>query len=104
MKTLLPFLTFAFAALFLTAAESGPDHAAVYQCPMHPWIKSDKADAKCTICGMALVAATAPKTRFETFYVRVDFRPAKSPAAGVSLRGTPAASVPLFKAHCSFLI
>lgn len=31
----------------------------VYQCPMHPWIKSDKADAKCTICGMALVAATA---------------------------------------------
>lgn len=32
--------------------------AAVYQCPMHPWIKSDHADAKCTICGMALVAAT----------------------------------------------
>ena len=24
---------------------------------MHPWIKSDKPDAKCTICGMALVAA-----------------------------------------------
>jgi hypothetical protein len=46
----------------------------------------------------------APKTRFETYYVRVDSRPAKSPAAGVSLRGTPAASVPLFKAHCSFLI
>jgi len=32
--------------------------AAVYQCPMHPWIKSDQSDAKCTICGMALVAAT----------------------------------------------
>lgn len=29
---------------------------AVYQCPMHPWIKSDKP-AKCTICGMDLVAA-----------------------------------------------
>jgi membrane fusion protein, copper/silver efflux system len=26
---------------------------------MHPWIKSDKPDAKCTICGMALVAAAA---------------------------------------------
>jgi hypothetical protein len=46
----------------------------------------------------------APKTRFETSYVRVESRPAKSPAAGVSLRGTPAARVPLFKAHCSFLI
>jgi Cu(I)/Ag(I) efflux system membrane fusion protein len=51
MKT---FLTLSlFTALVLTAA------ATVYQCPMHPWIKSEKADAKCTICGMALVAATA---------------------------------------------
>ncbi|RXK54684.1 hypothetical protein ESB00_01955 [Oleiharenicola lentus] len=46
----------------------------------------------------------APKARFETFYVRVDSLPAKSPAGSVSHRGTPAASVPLFKAHCSFLI
>ncbi|MDQ5978458.1 MAG: rane fusion protein copper/silver efflux system [Verrucomicrobiota bacterium] len=61
MKTLLPFLTFLFAALFVTAAESGHDHATVYQCPMHPWIKSEKPAAKCTLCGMALVAATAPK-------------------------------------------
>lgn len=29
---------------------------AVYQCPMHPWIKSDRP-AKCTICGMDLVIA-----------------------------------------------
>ncbi len=61
MKTLLTFFTFSFAALFLAAAESGHAHATVYQCPMHPWIKSDKPDAKCTICGMALVAAKAPK-------------------------------------------
>lgn len=43
------FLTF---ALGLTAAT-----AAVYQCPMHPWIKSDHPGDKCTICGMDLVAA-----------------------------------------------
>jgi membrane fusion protein, copper/silver efflux system len=59
MKTLLAFLAFVFSALFLAAAESGHDHATVYQCPMHPWIKSEKPDAKCTICGMALVAASA---------------------------------------------
>ncbi|MBX3750186.1 MAG: efflux RND transporter periplasmic adaptor subunit [Opitutaceae bacterium] len=40
------------------AAPAAGAAAAVYQCPMHPWIKSDHADAKCTICGMALVAAT----------------------------------------------
>ncbi len=57
MKLLLTFLTFSLSVLFLGAAETGHDHAAVYQCPMHPWIKSDKPGAKCTICGMALVAA-----------------------------------------------
>lgn len=39
-------------------AHDGPAAATVYQCPMHPWIKSDSAAAKCTICGMALVAAS----------------------------------------------
>ncbi|MBP6583682.1 MAG: efflux RND transporter periplasmic adaptor subunit [Chromatiaceae bacterium] len=32
--------------------------AAVYQCPMHPWIKSDQPGDRCTICGMELVAVT----------------------------------------------
>ena len=41
------------------AEPAGHDHATVYQCPMHPWIKSDHAGAKCTICGMELVAAPA---------------------------------------------
>lgn len=48
--------------------------------------------------------STAPKNRYENFYVRFESSPAARPAVGVSRPGTPAASVPLFKAHCSFLI
>ncbi len=48
--------------------------------------------------------APAPHALRECYFSRFESRPAKSPAAGVSLRGTPAASVPLFKVHCSFLI
>jgi Cu(I)/Ag(I) efflux system membrane fusion protein len=43
--------------------EPGADpkaQARVYQCPMHPWIKSGKAGDRCTICGMALVDAAGP--------------------------------------------
>ena len=39
-----------FATLTVIAAQ------AIYQCPMHPWIKAN-GPAKCTICGMDLVAA-----------------------------------------------
>jgi Cu(I)/Ag(I) efflux system membrane fusion protein len=54
MKTFLSLLLFVALAPFLPAAS-----ATVYQCPMHPWIKSDKPGDKCTICGMELVAAPA---------------------------------------------
>lgn len=61
MRKLPSFLAAVLFAVGLSssfAADSaGHDHAAVYQCPMHPWIKSDRPGAKCTICGMALVAA-----------------------------------------------
>lgn len=46
----------------------------------------------------------APRERYESFYVRFESRPALMPAPGASLAGAPAAHVPLFKAHCSFLI
>lgn len=53
MKFFRHFLLFTYFSAGLIAA---PEH--VYQCPMHPWIKSDKSGDKCTICGMALVMAT----------------------------------------------
>jgi Cu(I)/Ag(I) efflux system membrane fusion protein len=59
MKTFLSLLFISLSGLILGAAEPVHDHAAIYQCPMHPWIKSDRPDAKCTICGMTLVAAPA---------------------------------------------
>ena len=40
------------------AASGGETEVQVYQCPMHPWIKSDKAGDRCTICGMELVASS----------------------------------------------
>lgn len=60
-----------FFVLFVLAAASAPvgslaaeaDHShgsvgTVYQCSMHPWIRSDHP-GKCTICGMDLVAVSA---------------------------------------------
>jgi len=71
------------------AAHDGHDHAAAsatYQCPMHPWIKSDKPDAKCTICGMALVAANVsgvPSPRAELDPNLVTLTPAQAAVVGV---------------------
>ena len=46
------------AAPAASAAGTTKADAPVYQCPMHPWIRSDHP-GKCTICGMNLVVATA---------------------------------------------
>jgi membrane fusion protein, copper/silver efflux system len=55
------FFIFLLPVAAALAAADAHDHAgesaaSVYQCPMHPWIKSDRP-GKCTICGMDLVAA-----------------------------------------------
>ncbi len=39
---------------------TGAPRAAVYACPMHPQVTSDKA-GECPICGMALVASQESK-------------------------------------------
>jgi Cu(I)/Ag(I) efflux system membrane fusion protein len=59
MKTFLLLLSLIAAGAPTLVAAADPAHPATYQCPMHPWIKSDQPGAKCTICGMALVAITA---------------------------------------------
>lgn len=45
-------------------------HATIYQCAMHPWIKSDKP-GRCTICGMELTPAHEGDTRTDASNSRV---------------------------------
>ncbi len=69
-----------FISLLTTAVlQAAP--AAVYQCPMHPWIKSDKPGDKCTICGMALVVAAAGDTAADPNLVTLT--PAAASVVGV---------------------
>jgi Cu(I)/Ag(I) efflux system membrane fusion protein len=73
-------------------ASSGHSHAtagatngaaAVYQCPMHPWIKSTNAGDKCTICGMALVVASAQSGDTAVDPNLVTLTPASAAVTGV---------------------
>lgn len=76
-----------------TTSHAGHDHAGdsggaaaatVYQCPMHPWIKSDRPDAKCTICGMALVAANGGASKDQEVDPNlVTLTPAQAAVVGV---------------------
>lgn len=59
-------------------------HAAmVYQCPMHPWITSDKPGEHCTICGMELVAV-AGEGGAAVDPNRVTLNPAQTAVTGVA--------------------
>jgi Cu(I)/Ag(I) efflux system membrane fusion protein len=84
MKSLLALVIFSLALGVTLAAEpAGRDHATVYQCPMHPWIKSDKAGDKCTICGMVLVAAPAGDNNAAADPNLVTLTPAAASVSGV---------------------
>ncbi|HUG12643.1 MAG TPA: efflux RND transporter periplasmic adaptor subunit [Opitutaceae bacterium] len=72
-------------------APKGHDHtpagaaagASVYQCPMHPWIKSTNAGDKCTICGMALVVAAAASNDGPVDPNLVTLMPASAAVTGI---------------------
>lgn len=69
--------------LLATLALATAAAAAVFQCPMHPWIKSDHAGAKCTICGMALVAPAAGAADAAADPNLVTLTPAQAAVTGV---------------------
>ncbi|MCP5530570.1 MAG: efflux RND transporter periplasmic adaptor subunit [Opitutaceae bacterium] len=73
------FLLLAFLPAGLIAAS-----AHVYQCPMHPWIKSDQPGDKCTICGMALVAAKTVDADAPADPNLVTLSPAQASVTGVA--------------------
>jgi len=85
MKSFLALLFFplVLGAVLGAAEPAGHDHATVYQCPMHPWIKSDKPGDKCTICGMALVAAAAGDNAATADPNLVTLAPAAASVTGV---------------------
>lgn len=60
MKLFRLFLFFALALPFIPRASA--DAPTLYRCSMHPWIQSDRAGAKCTICGMALALTVGAAT------------------------------------------
>lgn len=78
---------FLFLLSLLVLAPVAPPAAAapaatIYQCSMHPWIKSDHP-GKCTICGMALVAVTAGDSAAASDPDLVTLTPAQATVAGV---------------------
>ena len=87
LSLLLPRST--FALLLLLAGGLPPAARAaektVYQCPMHPWIKSDHPGDKCTICGMDLVAAAPGDTAVDPNLVVLS----PATAAVVNVRTSP---------------
>jgi Cu(I)/Ag(I) efflux system membrane fusion protein len=97
MKTFLSLFAF-FLAAGLTAAgtaEFVSEHGTVYQCPMHPWIKSDHPGAKCTICGMQLVAAPAGQSAAAADPNLVTLTPASAAVSGVQT--SPVRRAPLIR-------
>jgi membrane fusion protein, copper/silver efflux system len=98
MKLLL-FLALGFAPFATGRAETAAEHAAhggdaahVYQCPMHPWIKSD-SPGKCTICGMDLVLAAATAANVPEGVINL----APSSITAIGIETSPVSRQPLMR-------
>ncbi|MEY2879867.1 MAG: Cation efflux system protein CusB precursor [Verrucomicrobiota bacterium] len=79
LATLVPLALAPASAADVPAKPAAP----VYQCPMHPWIKSAQP-AKCTICGMALVAATPALSADHSSSATLNLSPTQITAIGVA--------------------
>lgn len=72
-----------FLLAILMAVLAPALHAAIFQCPMHHWIKSDKSGGKCTICGMDLVEAASASASGDSTSNLVTLTPASATVVGV---------------------
>jgi membrane fusion protein, copper/silver efflux system len=79
--------------VFFVLVAALPASATVYQCTMHPWIKSDKPGDKCTICGMELVAAPASNSATATDPNLVTLTPTSASVVGVQTATVSRASL-----------
>ncbi len=79
MKSFLSSIFFISVVTLLTGADK-----TVFQCPMHPWINSEVAGDKCTICGMALVAQVSSASSSDDPNL-VKLSPASASVVGVEI-------------------
>src|SRR4051812_13875164 len=75
--------SFLFLLLSLLCSTISASGATVYQCTMHPWIKSNKPGDKCTICGMDLVAVPAGDATSSADPDAVKLSPAATSVVGI---------------------
>ncbi|MEP7274498.1 MAG: multicopper oxidase domain-containing protein, partial [Acidobacteriota bacterium] len=79
----------------LIAAAIPPQTAALYSCPMHPEVKSDK-EGKCPKCGMTLVKQQMPEIYSCPMHPEVvSTQPGKCPKCGMTLVKKQATAVAL---------
>ena len=91
MRSLVILLGIAFG---LASSLSVAAEAALYRCPMHPAVTSP-VPGKCTICGMALVAATSANSTAQTGVVALS----PSVITTIGVETSTVATQPLTRTH-----